>query len=35
LKLARKAGIEHYFIEDESEKELINIPLSLAYLRSL
>lgn len=35
LKLAKKAGIEHYFIEDESEKELINIPLSLAYLRSL
>jgi sugar phosphate isomerase/epimerase len=35
LTLAKKAGIEHYFIEDESEKELENIPKSLEFLKSL
>jgi sugar phosphate isomerase/epimerase len=35
LKLAKKAGIEHYFIEDESEKELINVPKSIAFLKEL
>jgi sugar phosphate isomerase/epimerase len=35
LKLANKYGIKHFFIEDESEQEMINIPKSLAYLRSL
>lgn len=35
LTLANEVGIEHFFIEDESEKELENIPLSIAYLKSL
>ena len=35
FKLSKKAGIQHYFIEDESEKELENVPKSLAYLKSL
>lgn len=33
--LARQLGIKHYYIEDESPDPLGNIPLSLAYLRSL
>ena len=35
LKLSKKVGIEHYFIEDESEHELENGPLSIEYLKTL
>ena len=35
IKLAKKNGIEHCFIEDESEKELEYVPLSIQYLKSL
>ncbi len=35
IKLANKHGIKHFFIEDESEHEMQNIPKSLAYLKSL
>lgn len=35
LKLAKKAGIKHYFIEDESNKEYQQMPVSIAYLKSL
>jgi sugar phosphate isomerase/epimerase len=35
IRLAKKTGVMHCFIEDESEKELINIPLSIAYLKKL
>jgi sugar phosphate isomerase/epimerase len=35
IKLANEVGIKHFFIEDESDQELENIPLSLAYLKSL
>ena len=35
LKLAKKYGIEHYFIEDESNLEITNVPLSIAYLKGL
>lgn len=35
LKLANKHGIKHFFIEDESEREMQNIPKSLDYLKSL
>jgi sugar phosphate isomerase/epimerase len=35
IKLAKKGGVEHCFIEDESDKELENIPLSIAFLKSL
>lgn len=33
LKAAKKAGIKHYFIEDESEKEMVNIRKSIAFLK--
>lgn len=35
LKEAKKTGIKHYFIEDESEKEYEHVPQSIAYLKSL
>ncbi|GAB3997680.1 sugar phosphate isomerase/epimerase [Spirosoma daeguense] len=35
LKLAKKAGVKHYFIEDESNKEYEQMPKSIAYLKSL
>ena len=35
IKLAKKYGVVHCFIEDESNHEMENIPLSLAYLKSL
>ncbi len=35
LKEAKKIGIKHYFIEDESDKEYEHVPQSIAYLKSL
>jgi sugar phosphate isomerase/epimerase len=35
LKAASKAGIEHYYIEDESSSTLVQVPQSMAYLKSL
>jgi len=35
LKAAKKAGVAHYFIEDESDRIYDQIPKSIAYLRSL
>ncbi len=35
LKQAKKAGIKHYFIEDESSNINIQIPQSINYLKSL
>jgi sugar phosphate isomerase/epimerase len=35
LKAAKKAGIKHYFIEDESNDIRNQVPKSIAYLRSL
>jgi len=35
LKEAKRLGIKHYFIEDESSNAEIQLPKSLAYLRSL
>ncbi len=35
LKAAKKAGIKHYFIEDESPSIRTQVPQSLAYLKSL
>lgn len=32
---AYEVGIEHFFIEDESEQEFVNIPKSIDYLKSL
>ncbi|MBD2702201.1 sugar phosphate isomerase/epimerase [Spirosoma sp. BT702] len=35
LRLAKKAGIKHYYIEDESNKEYEQMPKSIAYIKSL
>ena len=35
LKEAKKIGIKHYFIEDESNSIITQLPQSIAYLRSL
>jgi len=35
LKAARKAGVEHYFIEDESASSVEQIPQSLKYLEQV
>lgn len=35
LKAARKAGIRHYYIEDESNHEDTQVPQSIAYLKNL
>jgi len=35
LKQAKKVGIKHYFIEDESSVVNTQVPLSIAYLKSL
>ncbi|PWT94894.1 MAG: sugar phosphate isomerase, partial [Bacteroidetes bacterium] len=35
LKQAKKVGIRHYFIEDESNQVMVQVPQSINYLRSL
>jgi sugar phosphate isomerase/epimerase len=35
MKEAKKAGVKHYFIEDESSRSLEQVPQSLAYLKAL
>lgn len=35
MREAPKAGVKHYFIEDESSRSLEQVPQSLAFLRSL
>lgn len=35
IKAAKKAGIKHYYIEDESSTSITQVPLSIAYLQSL
>jgi sugar phosphate isomerase/epimerase len=35
LKEAKEVGVSWYFIEDESDAPLVNVPKSLAYVRSL
>lgn len=35
IKQANKIGIKHFFIEDESSRVLIQVPESIAYLKSL
>jgi hypothetical protein len=32
---AKKIGVKHFFIEDESPQPLEQIPLSIAYLKGL
>ena len=35
LREAKKIDIKHYFIEDESSHVNLQVPLSIAYLKSL
>lgn len=35
IKAAKKAGVEHYYIEDESNNVDVQVPLSIKYLQSL
>ena len=35
MKEARKAGVKHYFIEDESSRSMEQVPVSLRYLKGL
>lgn len=35
IRLGKKLGIKHYFIEDESNQEDAFVPVSIAYLKSL
>lgn len=35
MKEAKKAGVKHYFIEDESSKSVEQVPMSLKFLKSL
>ena len=35
LKAARKAGVQHYYIEDESTHTVTQVPQTIAYLKSL
>ncbi len=35
MKAAKKAGVKHFFIEDESSRSVAQMPKSLAFLRSL
>lgn len=35
IRTAKKIGIKHFFVEDESDQELDFVPMSIAYLKSL
>ncbi|GEO05141.1 AP endonuclease [Adhaeribacter aerolatus] len=35
LKAAKKAGVQHYYIEDESKAKSVQVPQTMAYLKSL
>jgi sugar phosphate isomerase/epimerase len=35
MKTAKKLGIKHYFIEDESSRALEQVPESVKYLKNL
>lgn len=35
FKEAKKIGIKHYFLEDESNLEMVNVPKSIAYLKGV
>jgi sugar phosphate isomerase/epimerase len=35
MQAAKKAGIRHFFIEDESSRSMDQMPKSLAFLRGL
>jgi len=35
IREAKKIGIQHYLIEDESSRVITQVPQSIAYLKSL
>ena len=35
LKAAKKAGLQHYYIEDESNNVIVPVPQRIGYLRGL
>lgn len=35
IKAAKKAGVQHYYIEDESSASITQVPQSISYLKSL
>jgi sugar phosphate isomerase/epimerase len=35
MKIAKKSGVKHFFIEDESSRSMEQVPLSLAFLKTL
>lgn len=35
LKAAKKAGVQHYYIEDESKLKSEQVPQTMAYLKNL
>lgn len=35
MKVAKKAGVKHYFIEDESSRSMEQVPQSLAFLKTI
>ena len=35
MKAAKKAGVEHYFIEDESSRSVEQVPQSLLFIKNL
>jgi hypothetical protein len=35
IKAAKKVGVQHYFIEDESPDHAAQIPATIKYLKSL
>jgi sugar phosphate isomerase/epimerase len=35
LKEAKKIGVKHYYIEDESKESVEQVPMSIQYVRSI
>jgi sugar phosphate isomerase/epimerase len=35
MRVAKKAGVKHFFIEDESSRSMEQVPKSLAFIHSL
>jgi sugar phosphate isomerase/epimerase len=35
MKVAKKHGVKHFFIEDESTRSLEQVPVSLSFLKNL
>jgi sugar phosphate isomerase/epimerase len=35
MRQAKRSGVKHFFIEDESSRSMEQVPRSIAYLKSL